>query len=984
MYSQIKVLVPPLLPKLTETLIQRFWSKEGYSIHSDVLPFLDSLSSLGVTGGAAVVSGSDPDVIRVLRDLGVLAEAGSREGVPRVREEEVWTSWEFGCEKRTDAFWENVLKMMNGNLGEKERRYEANEVLVVGDELQADYETPRRVGLRSLLLRRRLHAGEHARASHGDEEGGESDLDVVEDLAQVGEWTHYLSNLSPALTGAFSPIRLPVEPNQFKRLFQATRGRLSELEPESELLALVFMLYESQRTRNPSIIGSAPPAPDLRRLRSKKAGFSEGDHSTVGLRRYETSIALQNRLLELIERVWAQAMNGDSEMFPVIQFAALMHKGKGEKPAWMLRILGSCIGAELERQREMGKSLGELKAFSRLILVGAASLNFPAPLAHKHIWSLWNSPTEQIAFPVLSSADISYLFDTADDPTRRSPLPVPRTSSLQLAWASILDITITTRFGTSLNISDSIFCCWKQAEDALRYARVEAVVADLRLATTTSSWMLDFLMQMMYLEELALRSISACHHLLLSLPGWKKADAMRQVSSGKLEACVEIIARKVQLLLSLDIGEEDLYRLCSTLAEEIEVLLQHIAIDCVVDLVRRLPAGPRSGLLLALSVGGYRDPRCSRTYLAFVRRLPMNIIDCNSLHAAKGNKDGELEYFASWVGFDRDEDCWISEESASYVLYALFRRVPPSFPPAHLPPIRHGSTAPERVNEYWATLPASKQHERFAPRSKEAIAAKAKGARKSNGGATSSATKPKSSTGSAKGSAKRSHPVEVEDDASTDGEGEDVNSKSSKTKKAANGTTPKSATKEKTPKAEPQPKRKKESKPAELSPELGDVEEDAEGEVDGRRNLKHEEDFKDVSDWEPLVSHIDTVERANNGNGDLMLFVVWSEDDTYSWVSSKLVRAKCPQKVIDFYEPGPDEDSGEEREEGAPGQAVGSDCSEDEDEDASDIAKGDGEYILGGHAVTTHDESVSFALSELGLEPLRLESRSFLFSLVWL
>ena len=128
------MLVPPLLPTLTTTLTQRFWCRDGYAIHPDVLPFLDSLPALGVAGGAAVVSGSDPDVIRVLRDLEVLT-SGSGTRRSRVREDEVWTSWEMECEKRTATFWEGVLERMNGKLEVGEEKYVASDVLVVGDEL---------------------------------------------------------------------------------------------------------------------------------------------------------------------------------------------------------------------------------------------------------------------------------------------------------------------------------------------------------------------------------------------------------------------------------------------------------------------------------------------------------------------------------------------------------------------------------------------------------------------------------------------------------------------------------------------------------------------------------------------------------------------------------------------------------------------------------------------------------------------------------
>ncbi|KAL8276973.1 hypothetical protein RQP46_010608 [Phenoliferia psychrophenolica] len=128
------LLTQPLLSNLTASLIQRFWTQEGYSLHPDVLPFLTHLTQLGVNNGAAIGSGSEPDVVEILRDLHVIScmKAGDLE---HVREDEVFTSWAVGCEKRKEEFWLGVLAKMNEHLEGSEPALRASEVLVIGDEL---------------------------------------------------------------------------------------------------------------------------------------------------------------------------------------------------------------------------------------------------------------------------------------------------------------------------------------------------------------------------------------------------------------------------------------------------------------------------------------------------------------------------------------------------------------------------------------------------------------------------------------------------------------------------------------------------------------------------------------------------------------------------------------------------------------------------------------------------------------------------------
>ncbi|GAA6000055.1 Dpi35p [Rhodotorula paludigena] len=182
----------PVRAQLCRSLVRRFWGKEGYELHWDCVPFLRALHGLPSPAGThrrfpapGIASNTDPAVSKILHSLGVLAgqtdppDAG-------IRAEEIWTTWAIEEDKKDVRFWQEVLRRMRQTSGEAD--LQAEEVLVVGDELVSDYETPRRAGFRTLLLRRDLAGGEHARASYDDETDGLAQVDSVVTLLDVVEW----------------------------------------------------------------------------------------------------------------------------------------------------------------------------------------------------------------------------------------------------------------------------------------------------------------------------------------------------------------------------------------------------------------------------------------------------------------------------------------------------------------------------------------------------------------------------------------------------------------------------------------------------------------------------------------------------------------------------------------------------------------------------------------------------------------------------
>jgi FMN phosphatase YigB (HAD superfamily) len=126
----------PVRSRLSETLINRFWGKEGYELHSDVHPFLSALAKLPISGSTlpfsppAITSNTDPSVSRVLRSLGVLV--GQTEG--GIKDGQIWTTYEMEEEKGSRAFWQEVLQELRET---DEGDLKAEEVLVIGDELQS-------------------------------------------------------------------------------------------------------------------------------------------------------------------------------------------------------------------------------------------------------------------------------------------------------------------------------------------------------------------------------------------------------------------------------------------------------------------------------------------------------------------------------------------------------------------------------------------------------------------------------------------------------------------------------------------------------------------------------------------------------------------------------------------------------------------------------------------------------------------------------
>ncbi|GAA5909136.1 Dpi35p [Sporobolomyces salmoneus] len=171
-------------PSLSTSLIERFQGSQGYSLHSEFLDFLDSLEELNLPP-PAIVSNTDPALVKIVDNLGVSEHRMGRKGI---RTKEIFTTWDLEKEKQEVGFWDDVFDRLNAST-EKSTALKREEILVVGDELVADYETPRRAGFQSLLLRRSTAEDSHANPSYIDEiDGRRIDVHAVRDLTEVIDW----------------------------------------------------------------------------------------------------------------------------------------------------------------------------------------------------------------------------------------------------------------------------------------------------------------------------------------------------------------------------------------------------------------------------------------------------------------------------------------------------------------------------------------------------------------------------------------------------------------------------------------------------------------------------------------------------------------------------------------------------------------------------------------------------------------------------
>ncbi|RSH87113.1 hypothetical protein EHS25_003602 [Saitozyma podzolica] len=146
---------------LGESLLTRFESDHGYRDFDDTLRCLQALKDLGIK--ISVVSNADPRILKTLDSLNILPLLTCPPTL----------SWDVEASKPSAEIYQAACRLCGEDIGEG--------VIMVGDELKADYHGARAAGLEARLIRR---DGEW---SDGAARRAEEDLKGVEVVRSLDE-----------------------------------------------------------------------------------------------------------------------------------------------------------------------------------------------------------------------------------------------------------------------------------------------------------------------------------------------------------------------------------------------------------------------------------------------------------------------------------------------------------------------------------------------------------------------------------------------------------------------------------------------------------------------------------------------------------------------------------------------------------------------------------------------------------------------------
>ncbi|KZP18684.1 HAD hydrolase subfamily IA REG-2-like protein [Athelia psychrophila] len=148
---------------LTQRLMHRFSSSEGYELFDDTMPTLRTLNDMGIQ--TALLSNSDSRMRLVLDSLGVTSFL-----------KPILVSEETGVEKPAREMFRLLLD---------HAALAPEECLHVGDELECDYYGARDLGMSTIILRRPGTLGDSERKEATEDISG---LNVASGLEQVVTW----------------------------------------------------------------------------------------------------------------------------------------------------------------------------------------------------------------------------------------------------------------------------------------------------------------------------------------------------------------------------------------------------------------------------------------------------------------------------------------------------------------------------------------------------------------------------------------------------------------------------------------------------------------------------------------------------------------------------------------------------------------------------------------------------------------------------
>ncbi|KAK1923298.1 HAD-like domain-containing protein [Papiliotrema laurentii] len=157
-------LVDHALPRLGPSLLKRFESEAGYRNFPETLDTLDELGRLGVK--VSVVSNADPRILHTLSALDIL---------PRLSHPPT-LSWDVESSKPDRAIYDAACRLCQETPGLG--------VVMIGDELRADYHGSVAAGLEGRLIRRQGEWSDGAqRTANEDLEG----VSVLRSLSEIVE-----------------------------------------------------------------------------------------------------------------------------------------------------------------------------------------------------------------------------------------------------------------------------------------------------------------------------------------------------------------------------------------------------------------------------------------------------------------------------------------------------------------------------------------------------------------------------------------------------------------------------------------------------------------------------------------------------------------------------------------------------------------------------------------------------------------------------
>ncbi|THY68432.1 hypothetical protein D6C87_07553 [Aureobasidium pullulans] len=183
----------PLPSSLTPNLINRFWSKEGYTAFPDVLSYLRNLSSQPSRLPSAsprlvvgVITNSDDRVPDVLSSLGLRVnhlrhgskiEKEAMQEQPQTDIDFCIMSYDVGCEKPSSEIFDAATSMLESILAAEGTEFEKQDwdLLYVGDEVKKDAQGAIQAGWDAVIVDR---GGEKDLAYEGDAPGVEGFIEV--------------------------------------------------------------------------------------------------------------------------------------------------------------------------------------------------------------------------------------------------------------------------------------------------------------------------------------------------------------------------------------------------------------------------------------------------------------------------------------------------------------------------------------------------------------------------------------------------------------------------------------------------------------------------------------------------------------------------------------------------------------------------------------------------------------------------------------